>query len=299
MSHVLISSRATLYRAPTEPSSVFRQASSQELPIVGGWLGLPFRLRMAPLASLFFVPNFSTQRSLLCLNINTVDHLLAIAATSIVCFACIATTRADGPYHFLKEIPVGGEGGWDYLSMDQAARRLYVSHGTKVVVIDIDKEEVMGEIADTPGVHGIALATDLQRAFTSNGQESKASIVDVKPLKTLSKVDTDKNPDAILYDPGQQEVYTFNGRGKSATVFDTKTGMSSPTSHCRADPSSPRSIRKPAASTTTSKTRASSSPSIPRPTRSSTRGPSPPAKKRPAWRLTPPTTDCSPAATTN
>ncbi len=151
-------------------------------------------------------------------------HLLAIAATSIVCFACIATSRADGPYHFLKEIPVGGEGGWDYLSVDQAARRLYVSHSTKVVVIDIDKEEITGEIADTPGVHGIALAPDLQRAFTSNGQESKASIVDVKSLKTLSKVDTDKNPDAILYDPGQQEVYTFNGRGKSATVFDAKTG---------------------------------------------------------------------------
>ena len=132
--------------------------------------------------------------------------------------------RAEGPYHFLKEIAVGGEGGWDYLSIDEAARRLYLSHATKVVVIDLDKDEVVGEIADTPGVHGFALAPELQRGFSSNGREAKASIVDLKTLKTLSKVDTGENPDAILYDPGQQEVYTFNGRGQSATVFEAKTG---------------------------------------------------------------------------
>jgi DNA-binding beta-propeller fold protein YncE len=127
-------------------------------------------------------------------------------------------------YHFLKEIPVGGEGGWDYLSVDAAARRLYVTHASKVVVIDLEKEEVAGEITDTPGVHGFAIAPDLQRGFASNGQESKASIVDLKTLKTLSKVATGENPDAILYEPGRQEVYTFNGRGKSATVFEAGTG---------------------------------------------------------------------------
>ncbi len=131
---------------------------------------------------------------------------------------------AEGTYHFLKEIPVGGEGGWDYLSVDAAARRLYVTHASKIVVIDLDKDEVVGEIGDTPGVHGFAIAPAIGRGFASNGQESKASLVDLKSLKTLSKVETGPNPDAILYDPGQNEVYAFNGRGKSATVFYALTG---------------------------------------------------------------------------
>src|SRR5438552_3139537 len=129
--------------------------------------------------------------------------------------ACALIGRADGSYRFLKEIPVGGEGGWDYLSVDEANRRLYVSHGTKVVVIDLVREEVAGEIADTPGVHGLAPAPDLQRGVTSNGRENKASIVDLKTLKTVSKVDTGENPDGMLFEPGQQEVYLFNGRGQS------------------------------------------------------------------------------------
>src|SRR6266516_2103480 len=131
---------------------------------------------------------------------------------------------ADGPYHFLKEIPVGGEGSWDYLSVDAVGRRLYVSHGTKVVVIDLDKDQVVGEIADTPGVHGFAVAPELGRGFSSNGRENKVSIVDLKTLKTLSKAETGENPDAILYEPSRHEVYTFNGRGKSATVLDPESG---------------------------------------------------------------------------
>jgi len=151
-------------------------------------------------------------------------QFVSLVAVSAIGIVCTPGCRADGPYHFLKEIAVGGEGGWDYLSIDEAARRLYVSHATKVVVIDLDKDEVTGEIADTPGVHGLAPAPELQRGFSSNGRESKASIIDLKSLKTLSKVDTGENPDAILYEPGQQEVYTFNGRGQSATVFEAKTG---------------------------------------------------------------------------
>lgn len=131
---------------------------------------------------------------------------------------------AEGPYHLLKEIPVGGEGGWDYLSVDEAGRRLYISHGTKAVVIDIDKDAVCGEIADTPGIHGVAIASDLRRGFTSNGRENKASIVDLKTLKTIEKVETGQNPDGMLYEPEQQQVYMFNGRSQSATVIDAKTG---------------------------------------------------------------------------
>ncbi len=148
-----------------------------------------------------------------------------LLALGILCIATVPIRGAETSYKFLKEIPVGGEGGWDYLSVDQYARRLYVSHATKVVAIDIDKDVVVGEIADTPGVHGFAIAPELGRGFSSNGRENKASIVDLKTLKTLMKVDTGENPDAILYDTAQQEVYTFNGRGKSATVFDARSGQ--------------------------------------------------------------------------
>jgi YVTN family beta-propeller protein len=150
--------------------------------------------------------------------------LPVLLALSFAGFMNVPVCRAEGPYHFVKEIPVGGEGGWDYLAIDETARRLYLTHATKVVVIDLDKDEVIGEIADTPGVHGIAIAPELQRGFSSNGKESKASVIDLKTLKTLSKVDTGENPDAILYEPSQQEVYTFNGRGHSATVIDVKSG---------------------------------------------------------------------------
>lgn len=144
--------------------------------------------------------------------------------TSFLSFSGL--TAFAGEYHALKEIPIGGAGSFDYLTVDSPARRLYVSHGTKVVVIDIDKSAVVGEVADTPGIHGIAIAADLKRGFTSNGREAKASIFDLQTLKTLSKVETGQNPDAIIYEPSQQEVYTFNGRGKSATVIDTKQGKS-------------------------------------------------------------------------
>jgi hypothetical protein len=133
---------------------------------------------------------------------------------------------ATGPYRYLKTITVGAEGGWDYAATDEASRRIYVTHGTKVVVIDIDKDEVVGEIADTPGVHGFAVAPELGLGFSSNGRENKASIVDLKTLQTKSKVDTGANPDGILYVPGVQEVYTFNRNrnAPSATVFEALTG---------------------------------------------------------------------------
>ncbi len=155
----------------------------------------------------------------------------AVVALTIVALATVGllswqvpARAADGPYKLLAEIKIGGEGGWDYLSVDAAARRLYVTHATKVVVIDLDKNTVVGEIAPAPGVHGFAIAADLGLGFASNGRESTASIVDLKTLKIVNTVKTGENPDAILYEPVHHEVYTFNGRGKSATVFDAKTG---------------------------------------------------------------------------
>src|SRR5712672_2084300 len=146
--------------------------------------------------------------------------LLPVLFSLAVATAC----RADGSYHLLKEIPVGGDGGWDYLTVDSAAHRLYVSHATKVVVIDLAKDAVVGEITNTPGVHGIAVAPDLNRGLVTCGRENKAALVDLKTLEILSKVDTGANPDGMLYEPGQKEFYTFNGRGESATVIDAKSG---------------------------------------------------------------------------
>jgi YVTN family beta-propeller protein len=135
-----------------------------------------------------------------------------------------AGVQAQDLYKFSKAIPIGGDNSWDYLSIDAPAHRLYVSHGTSLVVIDTQADKVIGEIADTPGVHGFAIAADLGRGFSSNGRENKVSIVDLKTLKTLQKVDTGMNPDAILYEPGKKEVYAFNGRSKSATVIDAQSG---------------------------------------------------------------------------
>ncbi len=131
---------------------------------------------------------------------------------------------AESQYRFIAKIDAGGEGGWDYASVDSAGRRLYVTHGTKIVVIDMDKNAIVGEITDTPGVHGFAIAPEMGLGFSSNGAENKASIVDLKTLRTKLKVDTGANPDAILYDPGSKEVYVFNGRGNSATVFEAASG---------------------------------------------------------------------------
>ena len=149
---------------------------------------------------------------------------VAVLAVSMSAGGAADTAPARPFYRKLTEIPIAGPGGWDYLSVDPAARRLYVSHSTKVVVVDIDKNTVVGEITPTAGVHGIALATDLGRGFVSNGRNATVGIVDLNTLKTIGTVKTGENPDAILYDGVHHEVYAFNAEGKSATVFDAKTG---------------------------------------------------------------------------
>ena len=143
----------------------------------------------------------------------------------LVAVAAVSTAHAADPtYQVIKEIQIGGVGGWDYISVDPAAHRIYVSHATKIVVADTETGMIVGEIADTPGVHGFALAVDLGRGFTSNGRDNTSTIVDLKTLKPIAKVMTGGNPDAIMYEPSSHEVYTFNGQGQSATVFDASSG---------------------------------------------------------------------------
>lgn len=134
---------------------------------------------------------------------------------------------AAGPasYKVAKKIEAGGDGGWDYLTVDSAARRLYVSRGTRVMVFDADTGASVGEIPGTEGVHGIAIAPELDRGFTSNGRANTITIFDRKTLKTIGEVkSTGQNPDAILYDPASKRVFAFNGRSGNATAIDAATG---------------------------------------------------------------------------
>ena len=135
-----------------------------------------------------------------------------------------ASAQTPSSFHVTKKIAVPGQGGWDYLAVDEAARRLYVSHGSQVEVIDLDSGGIVGKISPTPGVHGIAIASELGRGFVSNGQSSTVTIFDLKTLKTIAEVPTGKKPDAIIYDPASSRVFAFNGGGNSATVIDAADG---------------------------------------------------------------------------
>src|SRR5437667_11856892 len=153
-------------------------------------------------------------------------RFLRIVTTLAALFGARAVNphAADGPYQFMKDVAIGGEGGWDYLTLDAAGKRLLISHATKVVVFDLTKDAIAGEIADTPGVHGAVIASD-GHIFSSNGRENKASMVDARTLQTIKKIDTEGNPDFIMYEPKMKEVYTMNRSGKSATYNDANPAV--------------------------------------------------------------------------
>ena len=148
-----------------------------------------------------------------------------LATILSMCLTAVALAAAGPGYHVAKTYKLGGEGGWDYLTADANARRLYISRGTHVIVLDLDSGKTIGDIADTQGVHGIALAPDLGRGFTSNGREGTVTIFDLQSLKPIGeKVKVGENPDAILYDPATKRVFTFNGRSQDSTAIDAVSG---------------------------------------------------------------------------
>jgi YVTN family beta-propeller protein len=151
---------------------------------------------------------------------------LFVCTVALLMIVVSVGTRAAAPpagYHVAKTYKLGGEGGWDYLYVDSAARRVYISRGTHVMVVDADTGAIVGDIPDTAGVHGIAIAPDLLKGFTSNGRGGDVTIFDTKTLKTISKVKVGQNPDAILFEPSSGRVFTFNGASKDATAIDAKT----------------------------------------------------------------------------
>ena len=151
-----------------------------------------------------------------------------VFAAFFFCAASHELSAAPAPgasgYKVIKTVALGGEGGWDYVYVESDARRVYISRGTHTVVMDADKYSVLGDIPETQGVHGIAIAADLGRGFTSNGRSDSVTIFDLKTLKPIGNAKTDKNPDAIVYEPVSKRVFTFNGGGKSATAINAADG---------------------------------------------------------------------------
>ncbi len=165
-------------------------------------------------------PALSTRarRAVAALRLAAIPPLVALVAAA----PPLSAQGASG-YHVARKIAVGGDGGWDYALVD--GDRLYTSHATKLVVIDLQKESVIGEVPNTNGIHGVALAPALNRGFTSNGRDTTVTIFDIKTLATLGTIKvTGANPDAIHFDAATGRVFTFNGRGENATAIDAKSG---------------------------------------------------------------------------
>jgi DNA-binding beta-propeller fold protein YncE len=150
-----------------------------------------------------------------------------LAILFVAACMCAGSVKAfaQAQYQVKQKYVLGGDGGWDYLTFDAAGKRLFISRGTHVMVVDPYKGAVVGDIPDTAGVHGIALAQDLGKGFTSNGRDNSVTVFDLKTLKQTAKIKIDgENPDAILYDPSSKRIFTFNGRSKNATVIDAEKG---------------------------------------------------------------------------
>jgi DNA-binding beta-propeller fold protein YncE len=145
----------------------------------------------------------------------------ALIATSIA----LTAFQGGTVYKLETRYPVPGNGGFDYVTIDSAARRLYLSHGTQVDVVDADNGKLIGTIADTPGVHGIALAQEFKHGFTSNGRENKVSMFEPTTLQLINKIEVGKGPDGIYYDPATKRVFTNNHGSHDITAIDAKTGQ--------------------------------------------------------------------------
>jgi len=146
-----------------------------------------------------------------------------ILGTFIALMSAAIAASAPG-YHIVGTWKLGGEGGWDYLKVDSDAHRLYIARATRVMVIDTESGKPVGEISDTPGVHGVALVPDIGKGFASNGREDTVSVFDLQSLKTLTKIKVGNRPDAIWYDPASKRVFTFNAGSQDATAIDAEKG---------------------------------------------------------------------------
>ena len=148
---------------------------------------------------------------------------LCLATIVILACASLAAPAPSGGYSVIKKISISGQGGWDYLTVDDAARRLYVSHGTQVEILDLDSGESLGSIP-TKGVHGIALAPEFNHGFISDGKADRVLMFELKTMKVLAEIPSPKDPDGIIYDAATKRVFAFNGESNSATAIDAASG---------------------------------------------------------------------------
>jgi DNA-binding beta-propeller fold protein YncE len=149
----------------------------------------------------------------------------AAAAMVLAASSTVQAQAATPGYHVIHRINAGGEGGWDYVTVDPDGNRLFLSRGTHAMVIDLGRDSVVGDIPNTLGIHGVALAPELNRGFTSNGRDSSVTIFDYKTLAPIAVVKIPgRNPDAILYDPATKRIFTFNGGTSNATAIDATNG---------------------------------------------------------------------------
>jgi DNA-binding beta-propeller fold protein YncE len=150
--------------------------------------------------------------------------MISVKSAVVALALAISALQSGTGYKVVTRYPVPGNGGFDYITIDSATRRLYVSHGTEVNVVDADNGKLIGTISDTPGVHGIAIASEFKHGFTSNGREHKVSMFDTHTLQLIKKIDVGKGPDGIYYDPGTKRVFTNNHGSHDITAIDAKTG---------------------------------------------------------------------------
>jgi DNA-binding beta-propeller fold protein YncE len=149
---------------------------------------------------------------------------MLITKTVLAAFLFAALFQSGTGYKVVGHYPIGGVGGFDYVTIDSAARRLYVSHATQVEVLDADSGKIVGTIPDTPGVHGAAIASAFKHGFTSNGRENKVSMFDSTTLALIKKIDVGKGPDGIYYDERTKRVFTNNHGTHDITAIDAATG---------------------------------------------------------------------------
>jgi len=150
--------------------------------------------------------------------------MLTMKSALIAMWVLLAPFQGGSTYKLETRYPVPGNGGFDYVTIDSDARRLYLTHGTQVDVVDADNGKLIGTIADTPGVHGVALTPEFKHGFTSNGRENKVSMFDPATLQLLNKIEVGKGPDGIYYDPGTRRVFTNNHGSHDITAIDARTG---------------------------------------------------------------------------
>ena len=203
------------YRSPQVQGSDSSAQQDFRSPELAFSLSLDARAKIIKREETFFTMATECQ--------NVFAPLCKVLLAVVLCLTVLASSGSNSGYGVTKKIPIPGQGSWDYLTVDETARRLYVSHGTQVEILRLDSGEWLGSIP-TAGVHGIALAPEFGHGFISDGKASTILVFDLKTMNVLQEVASPKDPDAIVYDPTSKRVFAFNGDSNNATVIDAATG---------------------------------------------------------------------------